>query len=83
MQFRAAWYALGLIALVLILFELFFRFRYEDAGGHLWRIDRITERACIVQIGDAICSNPPVGRAAPRARRNPYLDSPTPEPNIP
>jgi len=81
MQFRGAWYAFGALALVLILFELFFRFRYEQTGSRLWRVDRLTERACLVKIGDAICSAPPAARPTIRPARNPYFASPTPEPN--
>jgi hypothetical protein len=81
MQFKGAWYAFALAAAVLILFELFFRFRYVQAGDHLWRIDRVTERACLVRIGEAICSPPP---ATPAARHVSALPaSPTPEPNLP
>lgn len=80
-RFKGAWYAFGLLAVVLILFELFFRFRYVEAGNRLWRIDRITERACLVQIGEAMCAKPTVWDATVRAPRNPYLDAPTPQPN--
>jgi len=86
MRYRAAWYALIAIALIVIIFELFFRFRYVRAGDQVWRIDRITEQACLVRIGGAICSpsSPVPARAAVRpAARNPYLASPTPEPNPP
>jgi hypothetical protein len=82
MQNKAAWYAFGFLALVVVLFDLFFRFRYEQAGDRLWRIDRISERACLVQIGDANCSPPPADRATLKPARNPYLASPTPEPNL-
>jgi hypothetical protein len=82
---RPAWYVFGVLAILVILFELFFRFRYERAGDRLWRIDRLTERACVVSVGDAICSAPPEQSSFPRARphghRNPYIDIPTPEPN--
>jgi hypothetical protein len=81
MRFSGAWYAFGLLAVVVILFELFFRFRYEEAGNRLWRIDRITERACLVQIGDAICAKPRALGFSLRAPRNQDFDSPTPEPN--
>jgi hypothetical protein len=83
-RYRAAWYALAAVAVVVILFELFFRYRYVAAGNHLWRIDRVTERACVVRVGEPICSEasaPHVARAA--APQNPYLASPTPEPNPP
>jgi hypothetical protein len=88
MRYRAAWYALIAIALVVIIFELFFRYRYVGAGNRVWRIDRVTEQACLVRVGSAICSSSPpapVARdAAVRpADRNPYLASPTPEPNPP
>jgi hypothetical protein len=86
MQYKSAWYALIVVAIVLIIFELFFRYRYVHAGGQLWRIDRVTEQACLVRIGDAMCSPSTVPVGAPgagrrSANRNPYLVSPTPEPN--
>jgi hypothetical protein len=82
MRFRAAWYALVVIALVLILFELFFRFRYVHAGDRVWRIDRLTERACLVTIGDAVCSGATAPSAAPppAPTSNPLLKPPTPPP---
>jgi len=85
MQYRAAWYALIAIAVVVIVFELFFRYRYVRAGDQLWRIDRVTEQACLVRVGNADCASDaggaPAPRAAPRTTANPYLASPTPEPN--
>ncbi len=85
MRYRAAWYALVAIAVVVILFELFFRYRYVRAGDQVWRIDRVTEQACLVRIGNADCAAGAAAatrpRAAPRAAQNPYLASPTPEPN--
>lgn len=85
MQYKAAWYALIAIALVVIVFELFFRYRYVRAGDQLWRIDRVTEQACLVRVGSADCASASAGapapRSAPRATVNPYLASPTPEPN--
>ena len=81
MRYRAAWYALVAIAIVLILFELFFRYRYVRAGDQVWRIDRVTEQACLVRVGDAICSSSAESRAAPKTRVNPYLVPPTAEPN--
>jgi hypothetical protein len=85
MRYKAAWYALIAIAVVLIVFELFFRYRYVRAGDQVWRIDRVTEQACLVRVGSADCAsgaaNAATPRAAPRAMANPYLASPTPEPN--
>ncbi|HEY6327155.1 MAG TPA: hypothetical protein VIW73_11655 [Candidatus Cybelea sp.] len=84
MRFKAAWYALIAIAVVVIVFELFFRYRYVRAGDQLWRIDRVTEQACLVRVGNADCAAAAAGatpRAAPRMTLNPYLASPTPEPN--
>lgn len=81
MRYRAAWYALIAIAVVLILFELFFRYRYVRAGDQVWRIDRVTEQACLVRIGSPICSPSPALRGLRRARINPYLVPPTAEPN--
>lgn len=85
MQYRAAWYALIAVAVVVIVFELFFRYRYVSAGDQVWRIDRITEQACLVRAGSADCSSGTTAAAAPRsapkAPVNPYLASPTPEPN--
>jgi hypothetical protein len=81
MRYRAAWYALVAIAIVLILFELFFRYRYVRAGDQVWRIDRVTEQACLVRIGSAICSSATAAGATPRPRINPYLVPPTAEPN--
>jgi hypothetical protein len=81
MPIRTVWYVFAAIVVVVLIFELFFRYRYVHAGNQLWRIDRVTERACLVQIGEAICSPPPAPRVAPRARYNPYLYEPTPEPN--
>lgn len=78
MPYRVAWYVFAAIVVVVLLFELFFRYRYVHAGNELWRIDRLTERACLVQVGEALCSPP---HAAQRARYNPYLFEPTPEPN--
>ena len=80
MPFRTAWYVFVALVVVVLLFELFFRYRYVHAGNQLWRIDRLTERACLVQVGEAMCSPPPASRAA-RARYNPYLFEPTPEPS--
>ena len=80
MRYRAAWYALVAIAIVVILFELFFRYRYVRAGDQVWRIDRVTEQACLVRIGSAICSGSPAPPPTPRLR-NPYLVPPTAEPN--
>jgi hypothetical protein len=85
MRYRAAWYALIAIAVVVIVFELFFRYRYVRAGDQLWRIDRVTEQACLVRVGSADCAagstTAAAPRPAPRAPQNPYLASPTPEPN--
>jgi hypothetical protein len=85
MQYKAAWYALIAIAVVVIVFELFFRYRYVRAGDELWRIDRVTERACLVRVGNADCTSgattATVPHAATRTTANPYLASPTPEPN--
>jgi hypothetical protein len=80
--YRPAWYVFAVLALIIIVFELFFRFRYINAGNHLWRIDRITERACLVQIGEALCE-PRVFPANARRHVDADLESPTPEPNIP
>ena len=85
MRYKAAWYALIAIAVVLIVFELFFRYRYVQAGDQVWRIDRVTERACLVRVGSADCAAAAPGAAPPRTASrmtaNPYLASPTPEPN--
>ena len=85
MQYKPAWYALIAIAVVVIVFELFFRYHYVHAGDQVWRIDRVTEQACLVRVGSADCASAAVGAAAPRAApqvtQNPYLASPTPEPN--
>lgn len=81
-DYRAAWYVFAALAIIVVIFELFFRFRYVNAGNRVWRIDRITERACLVQIGDALCE-PRVFPANSRPRLNADLESPTPEPNIP
>lgn len=86
MRYRSAWYALAAVAAVLLLFELFFRYRYVRAGDQLWRIDRVTEHACLVRVGDALCGDStPVNRphaGGHRELRNPYdLESPTPQPN--
>lgn len=75
-----AWYVFALVALVVIVFELFFRYRYVQAGEHLWRIDRLTERACLVRVGEAVCSKP-AGRAPAPVPTTVFV-SPTPEPNI-
>jgi hypothetical protein len=80
--YHTAWYVFLGLAAIVIIFELFFRFRYIQAGNHLWRIDRITEQACLVQIGDARCA-PDAFPANSRRRINADLESPTPEPNIP
>lgn len=85
MQYKAAWYALIAVAVVVIVFELFFRYRYVQAGDQLWQIDRVTEQACLVRVGNADCSGAAAGAATPRTASrmtaNPYLASPTPEPN--
>jgi len=73
-------YAFAAIIVVVLLFELFFRYRYMQAGNTLWRIDRLTERACVVSVGDAICSPAQMPRVT-RPRYNPYLFEPTPVPN--
>jgi hypothetical protein len=83
MSFRQAWYVFALVALVIIVFELFFRYRYVQAGEHVWRIDRLTERACVVRVGEAICSMPAARPAGPAPAPTTALISPTPEPNIP
>ncbi|MBV8197441.1 MAG: hypothetical protein JO263_04860 [Candidatus Eremiobacteraeota bacterium] len=84
MEYRPLGYALVVLAIVLILFDVFFRYRYIVAGDRVWRIDRVTDQACIVTLGDAICSSSasPTGRTIHiRSSRNPYFSSPTPEPN--
>jgi hypothetical protein len=83
MTFRRAWYVFGAVALIVIVFELFFRFHYVQAGNRLWRLDRVTEQACLVRVGEAICSAPAGGPAAARRATTTYIPaSPTPEPNL-
>ncbi|MBV8725152.1 MAG: hypothetical protein JO078_13205 [Candidatus Eremiobacteraeota bacterium] len=81
MEYRPLGFALIALAIVLILFDVFFRYRFVVAGDRVWRIDRVTDQACIVSVGDAICSTSlSSGRRTVRVT-NPYLSSPTPEPN--
>lgn len=84
MEYRPLGFALIALAIVLILFDVFFRYRFIVAGDRVWRIDRVTDQACIVRVGDAICSTSlSYGRRSVRVlpTTNPYLSSPTPEPN--
>ncbi|MBV9056776.1 MAG: hypothetical protein JO351_09075 [Candidatus Eremiobacteraeota bacterium] len=84
MEYRPLGFALIALAIVLILFDVFFRYRFVVAGDRVWRIDRVTDQACIVSVGDAICSSPvSYGHRTVRGvpTTNPYLSSPTPEPN--
>lgn len=80
MTFRTAWYIFGVVALGILIFELFFRYHYVEAGNRLWRLDRVTEQACLVRVGEAICSAPGVARRATTTYIIPA--SPTPEPNL-
>ncbi|MBV9233311.1 MAG: hypothetical protein JO030_04655 [Candidatus Eremiobacteraeota bacterium] len=84
MEYKPLGFALVALAIVLILFDVFFRYRFIVAGERIWRIDRVTDKACIVALGDALCSALPSATQPTvrvRATRNPYLSSPTPEPN--
>jgi hypothetical protein len=81
MTFRRAWYVFGALALIVLVFELFFRFHYVQAGNRLWRLDRVTEQACLVRVGEAICSGP-APAVARRAATTYIPSSPTPEPNL-
>jgi hypothetical protein len=48
----------GLIA-VALMFQLFFRYQYLENNGVLWRVDRLTQKMCQVNIGEARCKIPP------------------------
>jgi hypothetical protein len=55
----------GVIAL-LLMFQLFFRYQYMEANGVTWRIDRLTQQTCQLDIGLARCES----SAQFSARRN-------------
>ena len=57
-----ALYALGGVVAVLLIFQLFFRYQYMEANGVTWRIDRLTQQTCQVDIGHARCE--PSGSSA-------------------
>lgn len=50
-----ALYALGGVVAVLLIFQLFFRYQYMEANGVTWRIDRLTQQTCQLDIGNARC----------------------------
>jgi hypothetical protein len=56
---KAAQYALyacgGLVAIALI-FQFFFRYEYLQDQGLIWRVDRLTQQMCQVNLGKARCA---------------------------
>jgi hypothetical protein len=45
----------GALMVCLFAFQLFFRYQYMQANGVTWRIDRLTQQTCKVDIGQARC----------------------------
>ncbi|HLY02659.1 MAG TPA: hypothetical protein VKR56_09215, partial [Candidatus Cybelea sp.] len=50
---------LGGLLVAALMFQLFFRYQYLENQGALWRIDRITQQICQVDVGQARCSTTP------------------------
>jgi hypothetical protein len=55
---RVLYVAGGLLAVGFI-FQFFFRYGYIENQGVLWRVDRLTQQMCQVQIGEARCKISP------------------------
>lgn len=49
-------YALGVVALLALVFQLFFRYEYLTSAGTVLRIDRITHQVCRIVQGRTDCS---------------------------
>jgi hypothetical protein len=56
---QPALYAVGAFVAVALLFQLFFRYQYLETNGVLWRVDRLTQQMCQVNIGEARCKVSP------------------------
>jgi len=46
---------LGALVAVVLFFQIFLRYQYLETQGTLWRIDRLTQQMCQVNIGYARC----------------------------
>jgi hypothetical protein len=55
---QPALYAAGALVLVLLVFQLFFRYEYIQNNGALWRLDRLTQQMCQVNVTQAGCVAP-------------------------
>jgi hypothetical protein len=49
----------GALIAVIFIFQLFFRYQYLENNGVLWRVDRMTQQMCQVNIGEAPCKISP------------------------
>lgn len=47
--------AVALLAIVLVAFQLFFRYEYVKNGSVLLRIDRVTRETCRIDAADVVC----------------------------
>jgi hypothetical protein len=52
---QPALYVLGGVIALLLVFQFFFRYQYMEANGKTWRIDRLTQQTCQLDIGHARC----------------------------
>jgi hypothetical protein len=50
-------YAIGAVIVVALSFQFFFRYQYLENNGVLWRVDRLTQQMCQVQVGSARCAS--------------------------
>ncbi len=53
-----ALYGAGATLAAFFVFQLFFRYQYFDNNGALWRIDRLTQQTCRVDITRNRCITP-------------------------
>jgi hypothetical protein len=56
---QPALYAVGALLAVAFVFQFFFRYQYLENNGVLWRVDRLTQQMCQVNIGEARCKISP------------------------
>jgi hypothetical protein len=54
---QAALYVLGAVMALLLVFQLFFRYQYMEVNGKTWRIDRLTQQTCQLDIEHARCQS--------------------------
>lgn len=52
-------YTAGALVAAFFIFQLFFRYQYLETNGALWRVDRLTQQTCQVNIGQARCATSP------------------------